>query len=311
MCSYFGIDTSNYTTSAAVYYKGGLVKKTSKLLSLKAGSVGLRQSEVVFQHVNKLPEVINDAIGIKANLPKAIGVSSRPRDQIGSYMPCFNVGVSTAKSISCALKIPYYEFSHQAGHIVAALYSVGRLDLLKKSFFAFHVSGGTTEALLVEPCDETVIKTQIVGKTLDLTAGQLIDRVGSTLSLSFPAGRDLELLAKKCEEDFKIVPCIKETNCCLSGVQNLCEKMRKEKKSKEQISKFCIDYIRFTLDKMCFNILNKYGQRPLLFAGGVMANSMIREYMLKKYDAIFAKPDFSSDNAAGIAVLTAIKEGAI
>lgn len=309
MCSYLGIDTSNYTTSVAYCLSDGTVTHQKKLLPVKSGEKGLRQSDAVFHHVNMLPDVLEDLVSEVRLNPWAVGVSSKPRNEAGSYMPCFNVGVSFAKVISHLLNIPYYEFSHQSGHIAAALYSAKKLDLLKKEFLAFHVSGGTTEALLVSPDKDNIINEKIVARTLDLNAGQLIDRIGVMMGLDFPAGARLEELALKCCDEFKAKPCLKGNDCCLSGAENLCNKMKLEHKSDEEIAKFCMEYVGATIDKMCESVLKEYGNMPVLFAGGVMSNSIIRKKLESKYKAIFGLPQFSSDNAAGIAVLTAIKAG--
>ncbi|MDQ5983385.1 MAG: tRNA N6-adenosine threonylcarbamoyltransferase [Eubacteriales bacterium SKADARSKE-1] len=307
MNSYLGIDTSNYTTSAAIIFENGSLKHVKKLLPVKPGALGLRQNEAVFHHVNRLPEIIEELLRDEKLSMKAIGVSSKPRDEENSYMPCFTVGVSQAKILSSFLKVPYYEFSHQSGHIMAAIYSAKRFDLLNNKFLAFHVSGGTTEAVLVAPDAGKIISTKIVGETLDLTAGQLIDRVGLMLGLNFPAGAELEKLALNYNEKLAIKPCVKGTDCCLSGVQNICEKMRENGEEKNKIAKVCIEYVCDTLDKMCENLRLKYGNMPVLFSGGVMANSIMREKLSLKYKAIFAQAEFSSDNAAGIAVLTKMR----
>ena len=242
-------------------------------------------------------------------MPIAVGVSAKPRDEIGSYMPCFNVGVSFGKTVAQLLNVPCYEFSHQAGHVVAALYSAQKLDLLSQKFLAFHISGGTTEALLVTPDTNKVIKTQIVAKTLDLNAGQLIDRIGIMLGQEFPAGASLEKLAMKCNDNFKITPMLKGCDCCLSGIENLCARMKFEQQSDEKIARFCVEYIGATIEQMCGELLKSFGHLPVVFAGGVMSNSIIKKRLKARFNAIFGEPAFSSDNAVGISVLTAIKVG--
>ena len=309
MNSFLGLDTSNYTTSAAVCFSDGAVQHAKKLLPVKSGEKGLRQSDAFFHHVNQLPEVFAQATKNLLQMPIAVGVSAKPRDEIGSYMPCFNVGVSFGKTIAQLLNVPCYEFSHQAGHIAAALYSAKKIELLSQKFLAFHVSGGTTEALLVTPAANNVIKTQIVAKTLDLNAGQLIDRIGIMLGQEFPAGASLEKLALNCNDNFKITPTLKGCDCCLSVIENLCAKMKLEQQDDEKIARFCIEYVGATLEKMCENLLVICGQLPVVFAGGVMSNSIIKNRLQSRFDAIFGKPVFSSDNAVGISVLTAIKVG--
>ena len=155
MSMYLGIDTSNYTTSVCLYDSdSGKVISKRKLLPVKDGELGLRQSDAVFHHIQQLPALFEEAFGNFSDNIKAIGVSYAPRTEKGSYMPCFTVGTTAASILSSVLKVPVYRFSHQQGHIAAALYSVDRLDLLCQKHIAFHVSGGTTEALLVNGTDD-------------------------------------------------------------------------------------------------------------------------------------------------------------
>lgn len=302
-----GIDTSNYTTSVALY-EGNEIYHYKKLLQVNEGRLGLRQSEAVFGHIKSINEVFNKAVKNFDLLKlESIGVSVRPRDVEGSYMPCFLVGKSIANIISSVLGIECYEFSHQAGHIVAALHSVNRLDILDEPFIAFHVSGGTTEALLVTPDEDSVIKTKIVSKTLDLNAGQVIDRVGNMLDFPFPSGRYIDNLSKQSTKEFNIVPCIKGNDCCLSGIENKCINMKNSSFSDEDIAKYVIDYILLTLDSICERLIKQYGDIPVIFSGGVMSNSSINNKLSKKYNALFPSSEFSSDNAAGLAILSKIK----
>lgn len=307
MHNYLGIDTSNYTTSVALYDAD--IKKVihqKKLLPVKEGQLGLRQSDAVFHHVQQLPDVLGNVMNQVDSLPLAIGVSKSPRDAEGSYMPCFTVGVCNARVLSSTLKVPYYEFSHQRGHIVAALYSADRLDLLSERFLAFHVSGGTTEAVIVKPSKD-IIKTELVAKTLDLNAGQAVDRVGSMLGLKFPAGAELDKLACTYEGKIKSKPTLKGCDCCLSGVENICSEMLRKGEQSNKVARYCIEHICATIDNMCENLIKEFGELPVLFAGGVMSNSIINKRLKEKYNAVFALPEFSSDNAAGIAILTAMR----
>lgn len=303
MNSFLGIDTSNYTTSIAIYSDNGYTKHIKRLLPVKEGTLGLRQSNAVFEHVKAIPELISEIMNEVKILPDAVGVSTRPRDIEGSYMPCFKVGESIAKSIASVLKVPCYEVSHQAGHIVSALFSGKRLDLMGQKFLAFHVSGGTTEAVLVEPDEKRLIKTEIVAEALDLNAGQLVDRVGKMLGLGFPAGKELEKLASAYSGSIKVIPAIKGNNCSFSGVENICERMKKDGDSPEKISAYCIEYIKRSIDKMCENLQKEVGKLPVVFAGGVMSNKAISKFLKEKYNATFAEPEFSADNAMGVAVL--------
>ncbi len=301
-----GIDTSNYTTSVSLYDGERIIKNSKKLLPVKGGARGLRQSDAVFHHTNQLANVFDDAIDGFDGRIGAIAVSSRPRDVDGSYMPCFMVGVNAARLLSSVLSVPLYTVSHQAGHIAAALYSAGKLDLINSRFIAFHVSGGTTEALLVEKGSEYPFDISIIAKTLDLNAGQLVDRVGLMLGLHFPCGAELEKLALKYEGTLTARATLKGADCCLSGVENICARMLADGAASEKVAYACLMNIRQTLDSMCDVLTEKYGDLPLVFAGGVMSNSLIRKYFMAKYGAYFAEPAFSSDNAAGTAILASL-----
>lgn len=303
-----GIDTSNYTTSCAIYdSENGEVVQKKLLLPVKEGEKGLRQSDAVFHHTARLWSLVEELFGNRKLEIDAVGVSEKPRDVEGSYMPCFLVGVNAARCVAAALNKPVYGFSHQAGHIMAALYSADKLELKDKKFIAFHVSGGTTEMLLVSPNAERAFDVEIIGETLDLNGGQAVDRAGVMLGLKFPCGKELEKLALASDKIFNPKICVKEGNCSLSGLENKCAAMNKKGDSAEDISRFCLDFIGKTIEIMTEYALEKYGDLPLVYAGGVMSNSIIRSRIESKFNAVFAKPDFSCDNAAGTAVLAALK----
>lgn len=306
MSAFLGIDTSNYTTSAALFNsEANTIIQSKKLLPVKAGELGLRQSDAVFAHVKQLGDMVQNVFAEYGGKITAIGVSTRPRDIDGSYMPCFLVGEMAANCLGAALKMPVLPFAHQQGHVAAALYSAGRLDLFRERFIAFHLSGGTTEALLVEPSAERIIRCTKIGGSMDLKAGQAVDRVGVMLGLPFPAGKYLEELALKSDRKFKIKPVMKGTECCLSGIENKCRKMLENGEKPEDIALFCLKSVEASLCGMTDATLSEYGKLPLVYAGGVMSNCIIRNTIENKYGGIFAKPEFSSDNAAGIAVLAA------
>ena len=303
---YVGFDTSNYTTSAAVCDEDGKIVANIKApLPVKAGERGLRQSEAVFEHVRNLPEVCKGLEEVlREYAPVAVGVSTHPRDAEGSYMPCFLAGKSAAVAFATSARVPVYELSHQNGHVRAALYSAGKEELLGgESFLAFHVSGGTTEALLVTPKDGG-ISVELVGETSDINGGQAIDRVGVAMGLAFPAGAELERLAKDYGGKIYRHPvCVRDCNCSLSGVENIAAKIYKDTGDRAAVAAFVFDFIGRTLDEMRRQVTEKYGEMPVIFAGGVMSNKLMRERLAAECEAYFSEPEFSADNAAGIALL--------
>lgn len=301
-----GIDTSNYTTSVALMYDDGeLIANIKRPLKVSEGERGLRQSEAVFAHVKNMPSAMEEAREYLAGRsPAAIGVSSRPRNVDGSYMPCFLSGVAVAEGISASLGIPLYKFSHQCGHVMAALYSSDSEVLMQDRFAAFHVSGGTTELLIVKGA-ETGFSAELVGGTKDLNAGQIVDRIGVFLGMPFPAGPHLEraALEYKGKIPSKKVS-VEGTYANLSGLENMARKMYEESGDVSKTAAFVFEYLGNSIVKMCEGLIEKYGDMPFVFAGGVMCNSIIKSKIKEKLNSRFAEPMMSADNAVGIAELT-------
>lgn len=303
MSYYLGIDTSNYTTSCAIYDSvTGEVRQKKKLLPVKQGELGLRQSDAVFHHTVQLPELITELFDGFNGKISAVGVSVSPTCGKGSYMPCFLAGVNAATAVASAMNVPLKRFSHQQGHLMAALYSSGNTELLGKPFLAFHVSGGTTQALYVDG----MLDAKLIASSLDLKAGQAVDRVGVMLGYPFPAGKYVDELAQKSEKKYKINIKLKDGNCCLSGVENKCRAMLDNGEKSEDICRYCLDYIMTALYKMAEWARENYGNLPMIFSGGVMSNSIIKKEFTEKLGAGFAEPIFSADNAAGTAILASL-----
>ena len=300
--SVIGFDTSNYTTSIA-YFNGTDGINCSKLLPVKAGELGLRQSDAVFHHTKSLPELSGRLFSdIDINSVTAVGVSTRPRAVDGSYMPCFLVGYSHAKMLSDALHVPLLTFSHQQGHVAATAWSADRMDLLNAPHLAWHLSGGTTELLLCEPEGDEIICSRI-GGTTDISAGQLIDRTGQLLGLPFPSGRHLDTLWTDAKlNDFFRIKC-DSTEFSLSGVQNKVQQFYEKTAAPTETAAYVLRSLCNVILRASENARKKYPGLPVTFSGGVAANNMLRQ-TLHSIDPVFAKPQFSTDNAMGIAVLT-------
>ena len=301
--NYIGFDTSNYTTSVA-YFDGETGVNCSKLLPVKQGELGLRQSDAVFAHIKGLPELSGRLFShISADSIQAVGVSTRPRAVDGSYMPCFMVGYTHAKLLADTLHVPLFEFSHQQGHVAASLWSAGHLELMDQPHLAWHLSGGTTELLLVEPEGKNVRCTRI-GGTSDISAGQLIDRTGKLLELPFPSGKHLDALSRQAQgrEVFKVKCPGMEFS--LSGVQNKVETFHRNNGDSAETAAYALRCVCHAVMQATKNALKAYPGLRVVFSGGVASNSMLRSE-LQILDPIFSEPQFSTDNAMGVAVLTA------
>ena len=285
-----GIDTSNYTTSIA-WFDGTAGMNCSKLLPVKQGELGLRQSDAVFAHIKSLPELSGRLFSdISGKRIDAVGVSTRPRAVEGSYMPCFMVGYSHAKLLSDVFGVPLVEVSHQQGHVAASLWSAGHMELLDAPHLAWHLSGGTTELLLVQPEGKNVVCTKI-GGTTDISAGQL----------PFPSGKALDALSGRAEQTETFPVKCSNASFSLSGVQNKVQQFH-ERNTPEETAAYALRCVASAVYRATEQALQRYPGLPAVFSGGVASNSLLRRVM-QPLDPIFAQPQYSTDNAMGVAVL--------
>lgn len=297
-----GFDTSNYTTSIA-YFDSHKGENVSQLLPVRQGELGLRQSDAVFHHTKSLPDLSDRLF---SHLPDweicAVGVSTRPRAVEGSYMPCFMVGYSHAKLLADAYGVPLFTCSHQQGHVAAALWSADRMDLMDKPHLAWHLSGGTTELLLVTPNGKNV-DCKLIGGTTDISAGQLIDRTGQMLELPFPAGKSLDKLSESAEKgDFFRVKC-KDMQFSLSGVQNKVQQYFEKGDAPADTAAYALRSVISAVMQATEQARKAYPGLEIVFSGGVASNSLLRQET-KAFHPVFAEPRYSTDNALGVAVLT-------
>lgn len=308
MSIFVGFDTSNYTTSVAIYdSEKGDVVNCKKLLPVKSGERGLMQSKALFEHIRQLPEIMEAAFSSYNNCEiLGVGVSDKPRNIEGSYMPVFLAGVNCASAVALTHGAKLFKTSHQVGHILAALYSADRLDLINKEFIAFHVSGGTTEALLVTPDENEIIKCKLVAQSSDLKAGQAIDRIGVLLGLDFPAGAKIDKLSLNGINPIKIKTSFNGCNCSISGVENQAKSLIDNGESPENVARFTVEFICETIFKMTMLLKNQYGDIDFVYSGGVMSNTLIRR-KLHDFGGIFCEAEFSSDNATGVAIYSYLK----
>lgn len=305
-----GFDTSNYATSLAVFdtAAGEVVCDCKRFLPVRPGQLGLRQSDAVFHHTAALPDMMED-LAKKADLTqiRAVGVSARPRDVQGSYMPCFLTGLSAAAAFSLARGIPLVRTTHQQGHAAAALFAAGGASLFGREALIFHVSGGTTDLLHADAHGNL----QCLGTSGDLYAGQAVDRLGVRLGFSFPAGAQVSQMAATCGDPVRPRVSVRGMQCSLSGLQNQCEKLLADGAAPAYVCKYCLLCIAETLLRMARTALEQSPGLPVVFAGGVMSSDLVREYITARLPgARFVPGRFASDNAIGVSILAAREVGA-
>lgn len=304
-----GLDTSCYTTSAAaVTVDGEVIASCRKLLPVPEGKRGLRQSEMVFIHTKQLPERMEElAEQIRGMEIAAVCASARPRDDEASYMPAFHVGDAQARSLAALLGVPCFASTHQRGHVRAAMVDSG---IAPGNLLAVHLSGGTTEVLSL--IDDRLM---LLGGTLDLHAGQVVDRTGVALGLPFPAGPHLEALARKGHSEARLPANLADgdLSCHFSGAETRVQQwIAKGELSREDIAAEIYDLLARTVSRMIVAASKKTGVRQVLIAGGVASSALFRELVTARTEkrdrglrVCFGKPEYSGDNAVGAALIGA------
>lgn len=283
-----------------------LAADVRRLLKVAQGKRGLSQSEMVFQHTRNLPQLIEEAISVCGSYPNltAVGVSGFPRPLPDSYMPAFLVGDGYARSLAAVNGLKLHRISHQEGHIFAGMWSAN--GPVAEKFLALHVSGGTTELVKVERnIDNFAI--ELLGGSLDLHAGQFIDRVGVALQLPFPAGPHLEEVALKSESNSIAIPSsVQGLNVSFSGPETHTMRLLKQGANIYSVAAGVQYCIADSLAQLIKNAMNTTGISHVLMVGGVSSNNFIRNYISDSVSAMGANifyPDkkYCTDNAVGTA----------
>lgn len=365
---YLGIDTSCYTTSVAIMDEAGaLLGEARQILSVRPGRCGLQQSEMVFQHTRNLPRLMEEAVGQVIGCVKtgagsvangvavadeastagasglaglavagyelaAIGVSGYPRPLEGSYMPAFLAGLSVARSVAAVTGAQLEVISHQENHLEAGLWSAGGPDVDR--FLLLHASGGTTDVLLAERQQNGRYRITEVGGSMDLHAGQFVDRIGVALGLQFPTGPALEALAEKAlARTAEVSACVSEQSVASvseadAGAALMVELPVSVRKLQVSLSGPCTAALRKleagaepaalalgvehalaeTFARVLRNGAQEYRVRDVLLVGGVGSNNYIRQHVERKlaklrYPVRLWVPEgrYSCDNATGCA----------
>ena len=297
-----GLDTSNYTTSAALCAPGMEPGQRRQLLPVPAGERGLRQSEAVFAHVRQIEKVLLPLLQQNHEPISCVCASASPRDGQDSYMPVFQVGLNQGRSIAAALRVPFFETTHQRGHIAAAKYGSG---LESPRFLALHLSGGTTDILLAD--DE---KLTPLGASCDLHAGQLVDRIGVKMALPFPAGPHLEALALQGVSRSRIPVSMEGLNCHLSGAEAQLLRLIQAGESKFDVAAEVYSVLCRTVLRLIAAAAEETNVKDVLIAGGVASSRLLRSMLLERSEKRrlglrlhFGRPEFSGDNAVGVALI--------
>ncbi|MBQ3706257.1 MAG: hypothetical protein II888_07355 [Clostridia bacterium] len=303
-----GLDTSNYRTSlAAVSLEGDILLNLRELLPVAQGERGLRQSDALYAHLKQMKRMeapLREALqGWKI---AAVCASTRPRDRLDSYMPVFEAGETAGRLMAAAEEVPFFATDHQHGHLRAALRGTALEG--EKSFLALHLSGGTTDLLFAREDGITEL-----GSSLDLHAGQLMDRVGVAMGCSFPAGPEMEKLAEKGNSQGRLGCAMEpgDLSCHLSGAEAQAMRLlRTGEAAPEDLSREVFDLLARTVSRMLIAGAGVTGCCSALVCGGIASSRLFRQMLTERAGKRdlrlrihFGDPGLSGDNAVGAALI--------
>ncbi len=309
---FVGIDTSNYTTSVcAIDENGNVLHEARQVLTVPLGKRGLQQSQALYQHVTTLPTMLDDLRNaVSSRSIVRVASSTRPRSREGSFMPVFQAGILTGHALAVASEQSMIETTHQAGHIAAGVATAAMPDRMEQPFAVIHLSGGTTDVLIAHSnMRDFGVKEWVSGQ--DLHVGQMVDRIGVQLGFSFPAGKQLEQLARQVDQDLEIpvIPSSVQRGVpSFSGPLTHAGKLIEAGVNPMLVASGVFRCIANTVEKMIRHMYDQTGIRQILLVGGVASSVLLKERLLSRFDGApqqlyFCDSHYASDNALGVALI--------
>lgn len=307
------IESSCDDTSAAVISDAIVLSNCVASQSIHEAFGGVVPEVASRAHQQNIVPVVDQAIkisGIYASDLKAIAFTRGP-GLLGSLL----VGVSFAKSMALSLNIPLIEVNHIQAHVLAHFIDDPKPNF---PFLCLTVSGGHTQILRV---DDYLTMTEL-GTTIDDAAGEAFDKIGKILGLGYPAGPLIDKLAKQGIAKFEFTePQVKDFDFSFSGLKtNVLRFIQKETSSnpdfiKENLNDICAsvqDRIISILMNKLVAASNQTGIKEIAIAGGVSANSKLREELQvigarKGWNTFIPDFKYCTDNAAMIAMTAHFK----
>lgn len=304
------IETSCDETAAAVVRNGreirsNIISSQIELHKLYGGVVPEIASR---KHIEKINQVIEEALraaDITLEEIDAIGVTYGP-GLVGALL----VGVAEAKAISFATKKPLVGVHHIEGHISANY--IENKDF-EPPFLCLIVSGGHTHLVLVKEYGEY----EIIGKTRDDAAGEAFDKVARAIDLGYPGGPKIDKLSKEGNDTAIVFPRahIKDApyDFSFSGLKSAVlnyinsMEMKNEEINRADVAASFQAAVVDVLVTRTMLAAKDYNMKKLAIAGGVAANSALREAMAdackqNELEFYYPSPIFCTDNAAMIGV---------
>lgn len=312
-----GIESSCDDTSAAIINGNKILSNIAANQTVHQEYGGVVPELASRAHQQNIIPVVEKSF-TKANIQQkdisAIGFTRGP-GLLGSLL----VGTSFAKSLAMSLDIPLIEVNHLQAHILCHFIEDANPMPPKFPFLCLTVSGGHTMIVLVKD----YFDMEIIGKTIDDAAGEAFDKIGKIMGLDYPAGPIIDKLAKLGNPDAFTFgkPKLENYDYSFSGIKtSVLYFLQKQLKDNPNFIQENVENLCASVQKTIIDVLMKklekaakdYDVKEVAIAGGVSANSGLREAMQKNVEKLgwnvyIPKFEYTTDNAAMIAMVAKLK----
>lgn len=311
-----GIESSCDDTSAAILKNGIVLSNIIANQNIHKKYGGVVPELASRAHLSNIIPVIDAALkeaNVKLKQISAIAFTRGP-----GLMGSLIIGTEFSKGLAISLDIPVIDVNHMQAHILVHFINNSNLKPTFP-FLGVTISGGHTQFILVEEH----FKMKIIGQTLDDAIGEAFDKCGKKIGLDYPAGPEIDTLAREGNElkyEFPL-PKVKNGNISYSGTKtafiNFLHKNKLKNKNfiDDNLNDICASIQKNLID----NLLNKVESlssennlKTIVFGGGVSANSYLKARMknaskTNNWKVYIPKLEYSTDNAAMIGIVGHLK----
>ena len=311
-----GIESSCDDTSAAILKNGIVLSNIIANQNIHKKYGGVVPELASRAHLSNIIPVIDAALkesNVKLKQISAIAFTRGP-----GLMGSLIIGTEFSKGLALSLDIPVIDVNHMQAHILVHFINNSNLKPTFP-FLGVTISGGHTQFILVEEH----FKMKIIGQTLDDAIGEAFDKCGKKIGLDYPAGPEIDTLAREGNElkyEFPL-PKVKNGNISYSGTKtafiNFLHKNKLKNKNfiDENLNDICASIQKNLIDNLLNKVeslSNENNLKTIVFGGGVSANSYLKARMknaskTNNWKVYIPKLEYSTDNAAMIGIVGHLK----
>ena len=311
-----GIESSCDDTSAAILKNGVVLSNIIANQNIHKKYGGVVPELASRAHLSNIIPVIDAALkeaNVKLKQISAIAFTRGP-----GLMGSLIIGTEFSKGLALSLDIPVIDVNHMQAHILVHFINNSNLKPTFP-FLGVTISGGHTQFILVEEH----FKMKIIGQTLDDAIGEAFDKCGKKIGLDYPAGPEIDTLAREGNElkyEFPL-PKVKNGNISYSGTKtafiNFLHKNKLKNKNfiDDNLNDICASIQKNLIDNLLNKVeslSNENNLKTIVFGGGVSANSYLKARMknaskTNNWKVYIPKLEYSTDNAAMIGIVGHLK----